>query len=433
MLFGRKKIKEAVASIEQREAGETYWYLVKKQFKKNRTAVWATRVLLFLVFVALTADFLANEKPVNCKIEGKSYWLVFSDYAKDEQLTTWKGQQRGKKWSERTYDYAIFPLITYSPEKSDTRNARMGPGQAKNVPSNRFQHWLGTDQLGRDVAAIMIHGTRVAMLVGLIAMSVAAMIGILLGGLAGYFGDYRLKISRGRLILNGIGLFLALYYVVLMPGAPFSSGREIWGILLFLLIMLGANGLAFLLKQIPFFRKPVTIWIDFMVMRLIEVVNSIPGLLLILAVLPIIKDAGIFHVMIIIGFIFWTGIARFIRGELLRVRSLEYVEAAKALGFSEWRIMFKHAIPNALTPVLITLAFGMASAVLLEAFISFLGVDIKLSGSEITWGGLLSIARGQPSNWWLAIFPGLSIFVTVLIFNLIGEGLLEALNPKQVS
>ena len=132
--------------------------------------------------------------------------------------------------------------------------------------------------------------------------------------------------------------------------------------------------------------------------------------------------------MIIIGFIRWTTIARFIRAELLRVRSLEYIEAAHAMGFSNWRIIVRHAIPNSIGPVLITIAFGVASAILIEAFISFLGIGVN---GEVTWGMLLRWARDNTMAWWLAIFPGLAIFITVTIFNLIGDGLTEALDPKR--
>jgi peptide/nickel transport system permease protein len=164
-------------------------------------------------------------------------------------------------------------------------------------------------------------------------------------------------------------------------------------------------------------------------MRLIEIVNSIPGLLLILSIVAIIEEQSVFYIMAIIGLIGWTGIARFIRAELLRVRNLEYIEAAQALGYSEWRIIARHAIPNALTPVLITIAFGVASAILMEAFLSFLGIGV--AAEEVTWGSLLNLARSKFSAWWLAIFPGLAIFVTVTVFNLLGEGLTDALDPRR--
>ena len=103
--------------------------------------------------------------------------------------------------------------------------------------------------------------------------------------------------------------------------------------------------------------------------------------------------------------------------------------SAQALGYSEWRIILRHAVPNALTPVLITVAFGIASAILLEAFLSFLGIGVP--PEQVTWGSMLNSARTYFSAWWLAIFPGLAIFVTVTIFNLLGEGLTDALDPRR--
>ena len=155
---------------------------------------------------------------------------------------------------------------------------------------------------------------------------------------------------------------------------------------------------------------------------------SIPTLFLIISVVAIVKPS-LFIVMAVIGFTSWTGIARFIRAELLRVRSIEYIEAANALGFSEFRIIFRHAIPNALSPVLISVAFGIASAILIESTLSFLGVGVPVE--TLTWGSMLSSARQSPSAWWLAVFPGFAIFITVTIYNLVGEGLTDALDPRQ--
>ncbi len=132
--------------------------------------------------------------------------------------------------------------------------------------------------------------------------------------------------------------------------------------------------------------------------------------------------------MAVIGFTSWTGIARFIRAELLRVRSLEYIEAANALGFSSTRTLLRHAIPNSLSPVLIAVAFGIASAILVESILSFLGIGVP--AETVTWGSLLSTARKYSQDWWLAVFPGFAIFITVTVFNLIGEGLTDALDPR---
>ena len=165
-----------------------------------------------------------------------------------------------------------------------------------------------------------------------------------------------------------------------------------------------------------------------MVMRLIEVLNAIPGLLLILAIAAVIQTETFYTLIFIIGILYWTGIARFIRAELLKVRSMDYIQSTKAMGFSQWRILFRHALPNAIGPVLIVVAFGISSAILAEATLSFLGIGVPQG--PITWGKLLEKARSASHAWWLAFFPGLAIFSLVLIFNLIGEGLKEAIDSK---
>ena len=182
------------------------------------------------------------------------------------------------------------------------------------------------------------------------------------------------------------------------------------------------------MKFIPLLNKKTSVPIDIIVQRLIEILLSIPRLFLIIAIVAIAKPS-IFLVMIVIGATSWTEIARFIRAELLKVRSLEYIEASEALGYSNYRILTKHAIPNALSPVLITIAFGIASAILVEAFLSFIGLG--LPPEMQTWGKILNEARGAVSAWWMVIFPGFAIFITVTLFNLIGEGLSDALDPRQ--
>ena len=188
------------------------------------------------------------------------------------------------------------------------------------------------------------------------------------------------------------------------------------------------NLLAFPLKLIPFLKKRISIPVDLIISRFIEVMISVPLLFLIISISAIVSHPSIYIVMTIIGLTSWTSIARFIRAEMLRIRSLEYIEAARALGYSEGRIILRHAIPNALSPVLITIAFGIAAAILIESTLSFLGVGV--SPETVTWGSLLAEARQSSSAWWLAILPGTAIFMTVTIFNLIGEALTDALDPK---
>tara|TARA_B100000900_G_scaffold265162_1_gene226219 strand:- start:696 stop:1775 length:1080 start_codon:yes stop_codon:yes gene_type:complete len=179
-------------------------------------------------------------------------------------------------------------------------------------------------------------------------------------------------------------------------------------------------------------NREVNIPVDLWISRIIEVFISIPRLLLILAAVAVYQTegggGGILLIMAVVGFTTWTGIARFMRGELLRVRNLEFIEAAQALGYKNFRIILRHALPNALTSVLIAIAFGVASAILIESSLSFLGIGV--TADTATWGKMLADSRAHPEGWWLAIFPGIAIFLTVTMFNLLGEGLASALDPK---
>jgi peptide/nickel transport system permease protein len=434
MLIGVKKEKGLAEELARREAlGQSYWGIVRRQFRRNRMAVWCLRLLYLLLFVAIFADFIANEKPLYCKLDDKIYFPVLRQYAVDVGLASWEAKFFQYNWSEHDYEQVIWPIIPYSAGTIDRKNNNyVSPYAQQRVASARFRHWLGTDQLGRDVAAGMISGTRIAMMVGVISMSIAALIGLFLGALAGYFGDDRFRLSRSRLLWNLLGFGAAIFYGFSARAYALSEGplgRElVKSLAIMLAILLLANLLAVLFKRLPWLGKKVRLPLDIIVMRLIEIVNSIPALLLVLSIVAVIQKQSIFYVMAIIGLVRWTGVARFIRAELLRIRSLEYIEAAQALGYSEWRIILRHAMPNALTPVLITIAFGVASAILLEAFLSFLGIGVP--PQQVTWGSLLNLARSQFSAWWLAIFPGAAIFITVTIFNLLGEGLTDALDPR---
>lgn len=441
MLFRRKKTTRIESNISTANNSSTennsYWANVRRQFYKNKLAVWSLRMFWAILFVAVFADFLANEKPLACSIDGQTMFPVFRQYAVSLGLSSWEDRFITRRWDEHHYDWAIFPPIPYSATTIDKFNRNfVGPfDEQRNLKSIQWRHWMGTDELGRDVTAGMVYGTRIAVSVGVIAMSIAAIIGILMGAIAGYFGDDKLQVSRIKLILNALGLFLAFFYAFLARSYALSSaakagnlvGQILLSLAIFSGIMLLFNLLANLLKRFSFLGKRITLATDILIMRFIEVINSIPGLLLILSIVAITKPS-IFNVMVIIGLISWTGIARFIRAELLRIRNLEYIEAAQAMGFGEMRILLRHAIPNALTPVLIAIAFGIASAILTEAFLSFLGIGV--SAEQVTWGSLLNLARSKFQAWWLALFPGFAIFFTVTIFNLIGEGLTDALDPR---
>lgn len=167
-------------------------------------------------------------------------------------------------------------------------------------------------------------------------------------------------------------------------------------------------------------------WVDMVVLRLIEVMICFPTLFLILTLRGFIDDPSIFHIMIIIGVTGWTRIARLVRAEFLRLKNQEFVQAAIALGLTQRTIIFRHVLPNALGPVFVSAAFGVAGAILIEATLSFLGLGPPTAPS---WGQILTTGR-ETGQMALILAPGFAIFVTVSLLNLVGDGARDALDPK---
>lgn len=168
---------------------------------------------------------------------------------------------------------------------------------------------------------------------------------------------------------------------------------------------------------------------DIVISRLIEVMMCFPFFFLILAVIAFLPPS-IFSIMIVIGVTRWTGIARYTRAEFMRVKQQDFAAAARALGASDRNIIFRHILPNSLAPIFVSASFGVASAILIEAALSFLGLGVQ--PPTPSWGGILANAREfMDVAWWLALFPGLAIFVTVTAYNIFGEGLRDAADPRQ--
>ena len=419
--------------------GKGYWDLVWGQFKKNRLAFWSMIFILLLLLTAAWAPVLALGRPFIWVEDGKTSFPLFQYLVAPRQsmsvdhlfnyflflsltiplivwpvwkLTANRGfpervrrkriwlsilaacvvailpfmnpgsyeraarpeeQKDGKttvsefrffhRWTldireyteERDVlkpergDYAIFPPIPYDPELSSS-DIRQSPNA---------KHWLGTDSQGRDVLGRMLHGGRISMSVGFVAVSIATILGIIIGGLAGYY--------RG--------------------------------------------------------------WIDIVVSRFIELMICFPTFFLIITIIAMIEERSVFHIMLIMGLTGWTGVARLVRGEFLKLTGQDFVNAARALGCSSRRVMFRHILPNALGPVLVSTAFGIAGAVLTESGLSYLGFGAP--PPTPTWGEMISQGKLYIDEaWWLMLFPGISIFLTVTVYNLAGDGLRDAMDPK---
>ena len=343
-----RKRKEARLAVTQ-----SFWSLVRHQFKKNRIAVWSLYVVYALFFFAIFADVLANDKPLVASYDGTLYFPVFKQYLVDLGVSRWSQDLVIADWKQLSDEGklkdVVWPPIRYSESDEDLANTLSPPSA---------QHLLGTDGIGRDVLSGMIHAARIDLSIGFVSMAFAIVIGVILGALAGFYGG----------------------------------------------------------------------WIDNLVSRLIELVLTLPVFFLIITVVAMVQQGSVWLIMILIGITSWPLIARFTRGEFLRLRNMEFVSAATALGFKNSRVILKHILPNSLAPVLVTAAFGIAGAILTEGGLSFLGFGVP--PTVVTWGSVLNDARNDIHAWWLALFPGFAIFVAVAAYNLVGDGLRDALDPR---
>jgi peptide/nickel transport system permease protein len=334
-----------------RQRTESYAVRVWRELRRNRRAFSGLWIVAVLAVVALVADFVANDKPYYIEVEEERYFPVLIDYGVMLGLRTWPEPLLNADY-ERLAEGATrvwWPPIPYSSTGVDIR------GDIFEAPSGA--HWLGTDRLGRDVAAGMIHGARISLTIGIVVVTIQATIGILLGGIAGYYGG----------------------------------------------------------------------WVDLVLSRIFELVLGIPTFFLIITAAAILPPS-IYILMAILGLTGWVGIARLIRSEFLKIRAQEFVIAAQGLGGSDARIMLRHILPNAIPPVLVSMSFGVATAILAESSLSFLGIGVPQH--LVTWGSILAVARANTFAWWLAVFPGLAIFITVTAYNLLGDGLRDALDPR---
>ncbi len=422
------------------------------QFKKNKIALVSLYLLLALVIIALFSPYIANDRPLYAEYEGNTLYPAFAEETRTDSIFNQEGefvqvlQYDITDWRQLDLTKVVWAPIPYSPGSMDRYNrdyaAPGGEQRFKNsngeivpVPS-KFRHKLGTDGIGRDLASGLIHGTRISLMVGLVSMGIASLIGIILGAIAGFFGDTKLKMPRIKYWLTLFGIFMGLFYgfgqrkYVLADGFGEGIGAGMWELIISILLIITITFAFRLLSRLFQFGKlkeEVSVPIDTFVSRGIELLNSIPRLLLIITITAVV-ERSIWIVMIIIGVTGWTRIARFTRAEFLRIRSLEFVQAAESLGFSSVRTIFKHALPNALAPVFVSIAFGIASAILIESGLSFLGIGVP--DDIVTWGSLLNLGRQNLEAWWLIIYPGMAIFLTITIYNMIAEASRDALDPR---
>jgi peptide/nickel transport system permease protein len=267
------------------------------------------------------------------------------------------------------------------------------------------------------------------------------------------------RLKRNRMAMTGLALVLGLFVVsisapwlapydpnsinlkeVLMPPSPAhylgtdTLGRDvlsriIYGSRVSLKVGFVAVGLATLIGLlVGALAGYYGGWVDSALMRLVDLMLCFPAFFLILAVIAVLEPS-IWNIMAVIGLTGWMGVARLVRAEFLSLREREFVTAARALGASDARLILRHLLPNALAPVMVSATLGVAGAILTESALSFLGLGVQ--PPTPSWGNILTAGKDNIEiAWWLSVFPGLAILITVMSYNLLGEGIREAIDPR---
>ncbi len=410
-------------------------YIQKIMDKRSRFR-WrfSSVVLVALAALALGRDLIANGRPLYCRIGNEHFFPGLRSLWRDPTLPyghpVLDSIQRHFLWRTYPYDEAIFAVIAFSPgelpTRPDTTLRQARPGALHPVGYRTFRHWLGTDAQGYDVAAALVGGARVALLTGSAATGLAFLVGVFLGALAGYWGDDRLRLRLGVVLATLLSLPIAVFYAqTVWLWLPEHAGGLIRigaGLAAALLVLAAAKGLGSWLSRWSVFSWVVSMPLDLVIMRLAEAFMAIPGLLAVVAFAALLREQTqtLWAMVVLIGMFSWPGVALFVRAEMLRIRAMDYIAAARSLGLSEWRILLRHALPNALQPAYTVFALGVAGAILLEAALSFLGYgDQHLAGA--TWGSLLQNARTSPQLWWATLPPGVAISLNVMALHLVGE------------
>lgn len=400
----RKEEPQSEAKVEK----INYWQVAWRQFSKNKVALAGLWCILFLLLIAIYSPFIALNMPIYLTVDGKttSPFLV---------------SLFDRNFFENGVDIFFNLIMLLSPL------------------------YIGIYFLIRKLRK---DASRFYIIVGLAIAHTIVFIGLILHPYTLPVVNYREKIAEMKAEGKTVSYMLPLIHYSyremdegkqhpLAPSREHFLGTDAEGRDVFTRMLYGTRiSMTIGVVAVSIY---VTIGIilgalagyfggrtDLVISRLIEVVICFPTFFLILTLAAFIEKRTIFHVMFIIGVVSWTGVARLVRGEFLRLREMDYVQAAIALGISRAKIIFSHILPNAMAPVLVAATFGIAAAILTESSLSFLGLG---DPSAPSWGGILSVGREQ-NKLWLILSPGIAIFFVVSVFNLVGEALRDAMDPR---
>lgn len=424
-----------------------YFNLYKRIIRfnaKNRAIKWPIRIFLLFVIIAVLSPFIANDKPLVCKYKGEWLFPAFSFKNKvnihhniENEVINYN---MGKEWKLIGTTFAIFPICAYSPNTIDADNAPLKSpfdNQFITLKNNsvislpiKYRHWFGTTQNGNDVLSCIIHGTKISLSVGIFGMLLAALIGISLGSISGYYQNNSLKMGYFQAVFSIISLVFAWFYAFKIRQTELLNSFNTSGLMAFFELSLSMVIFFSIIYLFSWFGRKIDTYLnrqsvlfvplDLIITKLIEILNSIPVLLLIISIAAISKPSYLFLVLIL-GFLSWTNLARIVRAEFIKAKQLDYVTACKAIGIKDFSIIINHILPNIMPVILVQLVFGVAGAVLIESSLSFIGVGVPLN--VISWGSLLNEGQNYFSAWWLIIFPGICVFTLILIYNKIATHL----------
>jgi peptide/nickel transport system permease protein len=360
-------------------------------------------VLVFML-LAIGAPVLSNNKLLIVKDESGWSFPAFSG-----------------KFSNAAQDFSfsISAPVPFSPNQINLDETGRPPLYRATRSSFNETHWLGTDAIGRDVLANIIHGFRTSITISALAMIIALVLGLSIGAASGFWDSKSFGINPFQ--LAGIILLIVfIWNLILVLSVSFGSFSTC--VLLFMILILVVIVLRISTKIVKGLRIRKSIFPKFLTVKihpgswlmwLINSISALPAYFVLLTMLALFPNPGLSSIALVLGLLMWTDIARLTRAEIIRLKTTNMAESAKSLGYSDWRLMLKHLLPNAMQPALTTIGFGIGGAILAEAFLSFVGIA---PAEMISWGSLIAQAREYPSFWWLSVFPGTAIFLVILVF-----------------
>jgi peptide/nickel transport system permease protein len=353
---------------------------------------------------------IIGHQPILCKY--KSSWYEFLFTSKPEngsELLVDLSSVAQYDYRKLNYDFVIWPLINLDAKTMNSESAWLSPFSKNNEGK---LHLLGTYDLGKDTLAGCLYGLHKSLLLSILTILISGILGVFIGSVFSFQSQRFEKISAISIVFYMMSLLLFMYTIAL-----FVEWKNMNYTLLTYLILVQ---FILLVSGIYFHdRNPQWVFrLDFIGLRYIEIMKSIPVILILLILLQIIKNPGVLGLAIMISIIYIPIVAKYARAFTLSASHVLHIDSTIALGQTKFLIYVKHVLPKVLTEILPVLAFGVGNIILLEASLSFLGLGLALD--EISLGTMMFAARGNPSAWWVVVFPGLLVFWLVATFNTIG-------------